>query len=163
MPYQIVPPDIYFWDAAEISVQTFKDHFIAGICSIDTKILPKNGNRLLPHITTTLNMLHTSRNNPKLSAYAAIFGIHDFNQLPLATPVIKVIVHENNYNCRSWSPYGTDGWYIGPYMEHYHRVKCYILENSSAWNVDALIFFLPLFHYQKWIQKITYYNQLETY
>ena len=42
----------------------------------------------------TLNMLRNSRTNPKLSAYAAIFVIHDFNRCPLAPPSTKLFVHD---------------------------------------------------------------------
>ena len=62
----------------------------------------------------TLNMLRTSRNNQKLSTYDAIFGIHYFNLFPLVPPGAKLIVHGKTYNRQSWSPHGTDGWYIGP-------------------------------------------------
>ena len=71
----------------------------------------------------TLTLLHTSYNNPKLSAYAAIFGIPDFNRCPLAPPGTKVIVHENTYNCQSWYPHDTDVWYIRTSMENYPCVK----------------------------------------
>ena len=94
----------------------------------------------------TLNVLRTSRTNPKLSAYAAIFGIHDFNRFPLAPPGTKLIVHENTDKHQSWSNHDMDGWYIGPLMEHYQCVKYFMPATSSFRNVDTLTFFLPLFH-----------------
>ena len=35
IPYQIIPPCIHLRNATERSIQTFKDHFIAGLCSTD--------------------------------------------------------------------------------------------------------------------------------
>jgi hypothetical protein len=40
--------------------------------------------RLLPQTVMTLNMLRTSRINPKLSAATHIFGQYDFNRAPMA-------------------------------------------------------------------------------
>jgi mannose-6-phosphate isomerase-like protein (cupin superfamily) len=41
--------------------------------------------RLLPQAVMTLNMLRTSRINPKLLAATHIFGQYDFNRAPMAT------------------------------------------------------------------------------
>ena len=139
--YQLVPPHIHFWNTTERSIQTFKDYFIAGICSTDPKYPAQEWDRLLSQATITLNILQTSMTNPKLSAYAAIFGINDFNWCPLAPPGNKVIVHEKTENHRSWSHYGTDGCYIGPSMEHYRCVQCFMTATSSVRNVDTLTLF----------------------
>ena len=89
----------------------------------------------------TLNLLQTSRANPKLSAHADIFGIHDFNQCPLAPHSTKVIVNEKTDNCRSWYPYGTDVRYIGPSMDHYRCVQFLMPAISTSLNLDTLNLF----------------------
>ena len=89
----------------------------------------------------TLNMLGNFRTNPKLSAYAAIFGIHDFNRCPLAPPGTKVIVHERTGIRRYWSPHGTYGWYIGLSMEHYIYLQFSMPTTYSVRNMDTLTFF----------------------
>ena len=33
--FQLVPPGVYQRNAAERAIHTFKNHFIAGLCSID--------------------------------------------------------------------------------------------------------------------------------
>ena len=98
VPYQLVPPHIHRRNAAKRSIQTFKDHCIAGLWSTDPKYPSQEWDRLILQATMTLNMLRTSHTIPELSAYAAIFGIHDFNRLPLAPPGTKVIVHEKADN-----------------------------------------------------------------
>jgi hypothetical protein len=40
--------------------------------------------RILPQAVMILNMLRTSRINPKLSAATHIFGQYDFNRAPMA-------------------------------------------------------------------------------
>jgi hypothetical protein len=49
---------------------------------------------LLPQAVITLNMLRTSRINPKLSASTHIDGQYDFNRAPMAPPDTIIIAHE---------------------------------------------------------------------
>ena len=88
----------------------------------------------------TLNLLRSSRVNPKLSAYAQIFGIFDFNRTPLAPPGTKVLLHEKPNNRRTWAPRGTDAWYIGPSLEHYRCVRCYNPKTFKERDADTVTY-----------------------
>jgi hypothetical protein len=83
-------------------------------------------NRLLPQAVITLNILRTSRINPKLSAATHIYGQYDFNRAPMAPQGTRVIAHETPNRRRTWAPYVQDGWYIGPALEHYRCYTVYI-------------------------------------
>jgi hypothetical protein len=48
----------------------------------------------MPQAVMTLNILRTSRINPKLSAATHIFGQYDFNRDPMAPPGTRIIAHE---------------------------------------------------------------------
>jgi hypothetical protein len=50
--------------------------------------------RLLPQAVVALNMLLTSRINPKISASTHIFGQYYFNRAPMAPPGTRIIAHE---------------------------------------------------------------------
>jgi hypothetical protein len=50
--------------------------------------------RILPQAVITLNMLRTSRINPKLSAATHIFGQYYFNRALLAPPGTRIIAYE---------------------------------------------------------------------
>jgi hypothetical protein len=78
--------------------------------------------RLLPQAVITLNMLKTSRINPKLSAAIHIYGQYDFNRAPMAPPGTRIIANDTPNRRRTWAPHGQDGWYIGHALEHY---RCY--------------------------------------
>ena len=82
-PYQLFTPHIHLRNAAERSIQNFKDNFIASLCSTEPKYPAQELDRLIPQVTMTFNMLRKSRTNPKLFPYAAIFDIHNFNRCPL--------------------------------------------------------------------------------
>jgi hypothetical protein len=63
--FQLVPPYSHRRNAAEREIRSFKDHLIAGLCSTDKSFPMHLWDRLLPHAVITLNMLRTSRINPK--------------------------------------------------------------------------------------------------
>ena len=120
--YQLIPPHIHRRNASERAIRTFKNHFIAGLASTDPNFPLSNWCRLLPQAELTLNLLRASRLNPKLSAYAQLEGTFDFTRTPLAPPGTRVIIHEKPTTRQTWSPHGTDGWYVGPALHHY---QCY--------------------------------------
>ena len=67
----------------------------------------------------TLKLLRNSRVNTKLSAWAYIDGVHDFNKVPLAPPGTKVVLHRKPAQRASWAFHGLEGWYVGPSPNHY--------------------------------------------
>jgi hypothetical protein len=97
--------------------------------------------RILPQAVMILNMLRTSRINPKLSAATHIFGQYDFNRAPMAPPGTRSIDHETPGRRRTWAPHGQDGWYIGPAMEHYRCYTVYITKTRSNRIVKTVEFF----------------------
>jgi hypothetical protein len=72
--FQLVPPYSHRRNAAERAIRSFKDHLIAGLCSTDKSFPMHLWERLLPQAVITLNMLRTSRINPKLLASTHIDG-----------------------------------------------------------------------------------------
>jgi hypothetical protein len=92
--FQLVPPYSHRRNSAERAIRSFKDHLIAGLCSTAKSFPMHLWDRLLPHAVITLNMLRTSRINPKLSAATHIYGQYDFNRAPMAPPGTRIIAHE---------------------------------------------------------------------
>jgi hypothetical protein len=84
--YQLSPPHIHRRNNAEREIQTFKNHFIAGLCSVDPTFPLKLWDKLLPQATITLNLLRKYRINPSMLAYTQLNGHFDFNRTPLAPP-----------------------------------------------------------------------------
>jgi hypothetical protein len=91
--FQLAPHHMHRRNAAERAIQTFKNHFIAGLCSVDTNFPLRLWDRLLPQETITLNLMRQSRLNPKVSSYAQHYVHYDFNQAPMAPPGTRVIAH----------------------------------------------------------------------
>jgi hypothetical protein len=82
--FQLVPPYSHRRNSAQRAIRSFKDHLIAGVCSTDKSFPMYLWDRILPQAVITLNMLRTSRINPKLSAATHLFGQYDFNRAPMA-------------------------------------------------------------------------------
>jgi hypothetical protein len=58
--YQLAPPHIHRRNNAEQAMQTFKNHFIAGLCSVDPTFPLKLWGKILPQSKITLNLLQKS-------------------------------------------------------------------------------------------------------
>jgi hypothetical protein len=84
--YQLVPPHCHRRNAVERAIRTFKEHFVAGISSVDPALPLNLWDRLLPQAEITLNLLRTSRLHPQLSAAAHFHGLVDYNKTAFAPP-----------------------------------------------------------------------------
>jgi hypothetical protein len=143
--FQLVPPYIHRRNAAEREIRLFKYRLIAGLCSTDKSFPMHMWDRLLPQAVITLNMLRTSRINPKLSASTHVYGQYDFNRAPMAPPDTRIIAHETPNRRRTWEPHGQDGWYIGPALEHYRCYTVYINKTRVECVVETVDFFPETF------------------
>jgi hypothetical protein len=139
--FQFVPPHVHRRNAAERAIRTFKNHFIAGLCSTDKNFPHSLWDRIVEQAIITLNLLRTSRINPKLSAYAQLNGAFDFNATPMAPPGTRVLFHEKPNVRGSWAPHGEDGWYVGPAQQHYRCFTVHITSTNSERIGDTVDFF----------------------
>jgi hypothetical protein len=106
--FQLVPPYSHRLNAAERAIRSFKDHLIAGLCSTDKSFPMHLWGRLLPQAVITLNMLRTSKINPKLSASTYIDGQYDYNRSPISPPGTMIIAHDTPSRSITWAPHGQD-------------------------------------------------------
>jgi hypothetical protein len=139
--YQLVEPYNHRVNSAERAIRTFKNHFIAGLCSTDPKFPVTMWDELVPQAVLTLNLLRTSRLNPKLSAYNQLFGVFDFSQTPLAPPGTRTVIFEDPDTRESWAPHGKLAWYLGPSPEHYRCYLLYIPETGGIRTSGTVEFF----------------------
>jgi hypothetical protein len=116
---------------AERAIQTFKNYFIAGLCSVDPNFPLKLWDKLLPQATITLNFLRKSRSKPRMSVFAHLNGHFDFNRTPLAPPGTRIIAHEKPGKRASWDPHGVDGYYLGPALDHYRCYQVHIKKQKA--------------------------------
>ncbi len=147
--YELVSPNINRHNAAENAIRTFKNHFLSGLASCDPKFPIQEWDHLLHQCEITLNLLRNSRNNPKLSAWAAIQGIFDFNKSPMAPPGTQILIHSKPDKRASWVYHGQLGWYVGPAPDHYRCVTCYLPKSHKEIISDTVKFipnYVPIPH-----------------
>eukprot|EP00957_Ditylum_brightwellii_P068112 5170255-Ditylum_brightwellii.AAC.1 len=63
------------------------------------------------------------RLNPKLSAYASLEGIQNYNAHHVVPFGIDVTVPKTANQRSTWVLSSVEGWYIGPTLEHYQYYK----------------------------------------
>jgi hypothetical protein len=107
--FQLVPPHCHRRSAAERAIRTFKEHFVAGLSSVDPSFPMHLWDILLPQAEITLNLLRTSHLHPQLSAAAHYHGLVDYNKTAFAPPGCKIIAHEKPGKRQTWAPQGQHG------------------------------------------------------
>ena len=73
------------------ATRTFKYHHGAGSCTCDLHSTAPYWDKISPQAIISLNLLHSSRRNPYLSAYITICGNFNFNAIPLAVATIRSV------------------------------------------------------------------------
>ena len=136
--YELTPVGLHRRNLAERAIQTFKNHFIAGLCSTHPDFPLNLWDELLPQCTLTLNLLRQSRLNPQLSAHAHVYGPFNYARTPIAPPGMKILVHERSTDRGSYDVHAITGWYLGPSLKHYRCHKVWIPQTSSTRIADQV-------------------------
>ena len=80
LSYQLVPPHHHNNNLAERAIQTWKHHFKSGLATVDPDYPLSEWDRLIDQANITLNLMQGSCANPKLSAWAYLSGVFDYNK-----------------------------------------------------------------------------------
>ena len=130
--WQFVEPTNHRVNAAERAIQTFKNHFISGLCSTDDNWPLQLWDQLAEQALITLNLLRTSRIDPSKSAYHQLHGHkYDWNAHPLAPPGSRAVIYLDPDGRPSWGARGADAWYSGPSLDHYRCMKFFVPETKN--------------------------------
>ena len=92
MKYQLASPYDHRLNPAECAIQSFKNHLISNLHGCDKEFPAYQWCQIIEQCEMTLNMLRRLRINPKLSAYAQLFKIFDYNETPLAPIGTEVFI-----------------------------------------------------------------------
>ena len=128
-------------NAAEKAISTFKNYFIAGMCTAHQNFLLNKWDSLLPQAVIKLNLLRTSRLNPKLSAHALLNRLYDFNATLMPPPGSMILVHEKSALHGTWAAHDVNAWYLGPALHHYRCYHIYIAETCGEHIADTVVWF----------------------
>ena len=119
MTYQLVPPDDHRRNIAKKAIQTWKDHFVSALSGTADNFPLHLWCQLIPQMERQLNLLRQSNSNPKISAYAHLYGHHDYNSHPFVPIGMEALIHDKPHRRKSFAQHCTKGYVLGTSTEHY--------------------------------------------
>ena len=129
---QSFEPDNHRVNAAEHAIQTFKNHFISGLCSVDKGFPLQLWCYLLAQAEITLNLLQTSQIDPSNSVYEVLKGVFNYYSTSLAPPGTKALIFKAIARRTSLGPYAVNSWYLVPAMKHYRCSRYLLIKPASS-------------------------------
>ena len=84
-------------NATERAICTFKNNFVAGLVWVDRNLTINLWCQIVKQAEITMNLLQTSRTNPRLLEHAQIFGTFDFNVTPMENHWERKSLHTKNH------------------------------------------------------------------
>ena len=139
--YQLVLPNNHRSKDSERAIQTFKNHFIAGLCIVDNDFHFQLWDRLLQQATINLNSQTTKNSSPNFSLHPHIWKIK-LQPHTVSPTREKILIHNRTNNRALWAPHGEDGWYIGPAMEIWRCHSSYI-PKTRAKRISNTVDYFP--------------------
>jgi len=137
---ELTPAHVHQQNAAERAIRTWKNHFLAGLASLNPCFPLQYWSHLLPQSEIKLNLLRQSRLNPRLLAYAQIQGHFNFNRTPMAPPGCEMIAFQPPAQRPSWGFDGYKAWYTRPALNHYWCVQAINATTGRETTVETLQF-----------------------
>ena len=139
MTYQLVPPDDHRRNIAEKAIQTWKDHFV-GVLSGTSDTFPLHlWCQVLPQMERQLLLLRQSNTNPKISAYAHVYGQHNYDAAPFVPIGMETLVHEKPHRRKLFAEHCKKGFVLGTSFEHY-RAWTMWMKDTRATRVSGTVF-----------------------
>ena len=137
--FQLVPPHVHRRNAAERAIRTFKDHFLAILAGISPTFPKDRWDLLLPQAELTLNLLRPSP-SPTQSAWEYLSTQYNFDATPMGPASCRILIHNKATVRRSWDFQCSDGYYIGPTLNHYCCYRAINKALDAAVVMDAIKF-----------------------
>jgi len=112
------------------------------LSTCDTQFPTILWSKLVGQAQDTLNMLRTSRCNPRLSAFQVLNGTHDYNRVPFAPPGTRATIFNPPEMRASWGSRALDAWYVGPAWKHY-RCAEFQVPSTGGYRISGQANFYP--------------------
>eukprot|EP00804_Cyclotella_cryptica_P013964 CCRYP_002495-RA/>CCRYP_002495-RA protein AED:0.17 eAED:0.08 QI:0/0/0/1/1/1/3/0/1003 len=139
---QLVNPDDHRVNAAERAIQTWKEHWLSGMGTLDPTCPIQLWCQFIEQGQDTLNLLRVSRVNPKLSAYAVLDGQFNFDKTPLAPVGTRALILLDPNSRKTWQSHALDAWYVGPAKNHYRNYRFFI-PTTKGYRISGSAKFFP--------------------
>ncbi len=123
MTYELVPLDNHCRNMAKKAIQIFKDHFV-GVLSCCAPTFPMHlWCHFFLQVEWQLILLQQSRLHPNLSAYAHVYGHHDYNKHPFVPIGMEALVHNKPHKRQTYAEHCKKVFVLGTSTKHYRCLK----------------------------------------
>ena len=119
MSYQLVPPDDHRRNIAEKAIQTWKDHFVSVFSGTANSFPLHLWCQIIPQAERQLLLLRQSNAKPHISAYAYLYGPHDYSAMPFVPIGMETLIHEKPSRRRTYAEHCVKAYGLGTSPEHY--------------------------------------------
>ena len=138
--YQLFPPNTHQRNAAEPSIQTFKDHFISILAGFPSDFPRNIWDLLLPQTEVTLNLLQQATPDPSRSAWTYFHGPFNYDATPLGPLGCHIFYHNNTGTRNLWDFRGAAGWNVGVKLQHYRLHTILVKATKAVQVLDTVEF-----------------------
>ncbi|KAL7502356.1 hypothetical protein ACHAXN_001073, partial [Cyclotella atomus] len=140
LEWELVPPTNHRRCIAERGIQTAKGHIIANIIGCDEAFPARQWHKLLPQMEMTLNMLRAANVRPTVSAHTYVYGLHDYNKIPLGPLGCKIQCFVDPDNRRTFGAHATNAFYIRTSPNHYRCQEVFVADTRATRITDTYVF-----------------------
>ena len=123
---QYTPPDMHYTNPAERGLQTWKSCKKSSLVSLPKGFPITLWCRQCPQVDLAVNIVRKCRQNPLLSAWAAMMGEYHFDATPIVPPGTEMMMHEKPNRRRTWGFNAKKAWYLGPCFKYYRNVHGWV-------------------------------------
>eukprot|EP00804_Cyclotella_cryptica_P014198 CCRYP_005618-RA/>CCRYP_005618-RA protein AED:0.40 eAED:0.40 QI:0/0/0/0.5/1/1/4/0/613 len=139
---QLVNPDNHRVNAAERAIQTWKEHWLSSMGTLDPTCPIQLWCQFIEQGKGTLNLLRVSHVNPKLSAYAVLEGQFSFDKTPPAPVGTRALILLDPSARKTWQNHALDAWYVDPAKNHYRNYRFFI-PSTKGYRISGSAKFFP--------------------
>lgn len=122
----MVPPGFHMRNVTEVSIKSFKVHFISIMTGLPVSFPMHLWDKLLPQAKLMLNIIRPLHAMPKISSHKYSFRLFDFNRTPLTPIGSKVQCHKKADKRGTWEGHSVGDWFMCLPQDHYRVFRCYI-------------------------------------
>eukprot|EP00804_Cyclotella_cryptica_P029279 CCRYP_011676-RA/>CCRYP_011676-RA protein AED:0.16 eAED:0.06 QI:0/0/0/1/0/0/6/0/1468 len=124
---QLVNPDDHRVNAAERAIQTWKEHWLSGMGTLDPTCPIQLWCQFIEQGQDTLNLLRVSFN---------------FDKTPLAPVGTRALILLDPNSRKTWQSHALDAWYVGPAKNHYRNYRFFI-PTTKGYRISGSAKFFP--------------------
>ena len=136
--FQYTPVGSHHHNIDKKAIQIFKNHFVAGLCSLPPDFQMNLWDKILLQAEITPNLLWPPQINPRLSVYVQVHGAFDYNKTPLTPPGCPVQVYIFPADRKTFDQHTKAGFYFGPALHHYQCHGIWMTKSNAERTVQEL-------------------------